>query len=85
MRFNYDEQKYLKRLSRYNWWSAYYDQEKKRYRRCYRASHSKPLKIQSNRKVRRFKNEIRNGNSYRRLFDYWWNYDWLIKDLCLKF
>ena len=33
------------------------------------------LKIQSNRKVRRFKKEIQNGNSYRRLFDYWWNYD----------
>lgn len=30
------------------------------------------LKKQSNRKVRRFRGEISSGNSYRKLFDYWW-------------
>lgn len=29
----------------------------------------------SNRKVRRFKGELGNGNKYRRLFDYWWELD----------
>jgi hypothetical protein len=26
----------------------------------------------SNRKVRRYKGEIGNGNHYRKIFDYWW-------------
>ena len=42
------------------------------YRRCYRGSRSKYLKNQSNRKIRRYKNEIKSGNNYRRIYDYWW-------------
>ena len=30
------------------------------------------LKRISNKKVRRFNGDISNGNSYRKLFDYWW-------------
>lgn len=30
------------------------------------------LKKQSNKKARRFRGNISNGNAYRRLFDYWW-------------
>lgn len=33
------------------------------------------LKTYSNRKVRRYKGDIRNGNSYRRHFDYAWELD----------
>lgn len=29
-------------------------------------------KNQSNRKVRRYNGEIHNGNSYRKLYEYWW-------------
>lgn len=30
------------------------------------------LKRESNKKVRRYKGDIHKGNSYRKLFDYWW-------------
>lgn len=33
------------------------------------------LKTYSNRKVRRYKGDIHNGNSYRRHFDYAWELD----------
>lgn len=30
------------------------------------------LKRESNKRVRRYKGDIHKGNSYRKLFDYWW-------------
>ena len=30
------------------------------------------LKRQSNKKVRRYKGQMPSGNSYRKIFDYWW-------------
>lgn len=46
------------------------------YRRAYRGNHKNSgsfyLKRQSNRMVRRYKDEIHKGGSYRKVFDYWW-------------
>ena len=42
------------------------------YKRLYRSKISKYLKNQTNRKLRRYKDEIKSGNQYRRLLDFWW-------------
>ena len=44
----------------------------RRYYRSNNASRFSFYKTYSNKKVRRYKDEIKNGNYYRRIFDYWW-------------
>ena len=51
---------------------------KERPLRRYRSSNALRFsfyKTHSNKKVRRYKGEIKNGNYYRRIFDYWWTID----------
>lgn len=47
--------------------------DKPYYKRCYIGSRTKYFKKYSNKKVRRYKGELQNGNSYRKVFDLWWN------------
>lgn len=45
------------------------------YKRIYRSNHSgnsKKMKVRSNRCIRRYKDEISKGGSYKKIFDYWW-------------
>ena len=70
----------LKKAAKYDTYSWYaYMKEgfdgKERPARYYRSSNALRFsffKTYSNRKVRRYKGEIKNGNYYRRIFDYWW-------------
>ena len=41
------------------------------YKRNYRGKSSKYFKKKSNRKIRRFKGELHNGNQCHRLYDFW--------------
>lgn len=43
------------------------------YKRLYRRHYSKYLKRQSNKKIRRYKGELHNGNMCHKLYDYWWD------------
>lgn len=43
------------------------------YTRQYRRHYSKYLKRQSNKKIRRYKGELHNGNMCHKLYDYWWD------------
>ena len=55
--------------------SVYFDIYKNRYVRMYRdKERSKFIKQRNNKKVRRYKEEIKNGNSYRRISEFWWEY-----------
>ena len=46
------------------------------YRRAYRGNHKNSAsfyyKRRANRMVRRYKDKIQKGGSYRKVFDYWW-------------
>lgn len=52
----------------------YIENPKPYYKRYYRDQRSKYLKRQSNKRVRRYKGELSNGNDYRRIYDFWWEY-----------
>lgn len=44
------------------------------YKRIYRSNHggsSKRLKVRSNKRIRRYKDEISKGGLYKKIFDYW--------------
>ena len=45
------------------------------YKRWYRGKRSTYLKQQSNKKIRRYKGELHNGNMAHKLFDFWWEFD----------
>ena len=45
--------------------------DKPYYTRCYIGSRTKYFKRYSNKKVRKYKGKIKNGNYYRRIYDYW--------------
>ena len=51
---------------------VWFDEEKNRYIRNYRGKRSPFLKRQSNKKIRRDKDNIYQKNKYRRVFDFWW-------------
>lgn len=51
---------------------AYY---KRQYHSCRRSNRYKFYKKYSNRIVRRYKSDLKNGGNYRRCFDYWWTID----------
>ena len=58
-----------KRLS--NNANAYFDSDKNR---IITYSYNKRLyKKHSNKKIRNYKDELSNGNVYKRIFDLWWN------------
>lgn len=42
------------------------------YKRLYRGKRSKYLKRQSNKKIRKYKRCLSDGNMYRKVFDFWW-------------
>lgn len=42
------------------------------YKRWYRGKRSKYLKRQSNKRIRRYKCDLPNGNQNHKLFDFWW-------------
>lgn len=44
------------------------------YKRVYRGQRSKFFKKLSNKRVRRYKEAINNGNNYRKIYDFWWEY-----------
>jgi hypothetical protein len=66
----------LKQLQDYAWHITYYDEDKKRYVRCYGGMKPKRDAKQASR--RRVRNRMKHleftfkGNEYRRLYDYWW-------------
>ena len=60
-------EKWDKELKRYITLDKHY------YKRCYIGSRTKYFKRYSNKKVRQYKGELHSGNSYRKVFDYWWN------------
>lgn len=48
------------------------------YRKCWRGCHHNRFRYWrrvSNRKVRRYRGDVHNGGSYRKIFDYWWTVD----------
>ncbi len=45
------------------------------YKETHRGKRSKCLKKMSNRKIRRYKGELKNGNMCHRVFDFWWELD----------
>lgn len=51
---------------------VWFDEDKNRYIRYYRGKRSPLLKRQSNKKIRRDKDNIYQKNKYRRVFDFWW-------------
>lgn len=64
-------------LSAYCRWgnglSDYDNPESAYIRHRHRSSRTTYFKRISNRKIRREKGFLYNGNAYRRVFDYWWN------------
>ena len=71
---NIENQKRLKKIA-FGWYKpgiAYYYEKENRYIKTNRGSHSKYIKKSCNRKVRRYKGEISNGNCYRKIEEYWW-------------
>ena len=54
---------------------AWFDERKGRYVRCYRPPHSKRLKNQCNRRVRRAKAEDVQNGRYKKVSDFWWTLD----------
>lgn len=61
---------YLKQYG--SWWTV--SNAKGYLRRCYVDENhiTKKLKRHSNKKVRKYKYGLKNGNYYRKVFDYWW-------------
>lgn len=53
--------------------AVYFSEKKQRYIRLYRGSRSSHLKGRNNRKVRRTE-DIPNGNGYRKVAEFWWEY-----------
>jgi hypothetical protein len=43
------------------------------YKRIYRGKRSRYYKKQSNKKIRKYRNEIHKGSSYKKVYDFWWN------------
>lgn len=63
----------IKKIKRYRYGKntisgVYYDKDKRRL--MWYSYHDKYLRKLSNRKVRRHREEIRSGSSYRKIFDY---------------
>lgn len=55
--------------------SVYFSDRKNRYVRLYRKqSLAKFIKHKNNKRVRRYKGEILNGNHYRKISEFWWEY-----------
>ena len=58
---------------------GYVKNPKPYYKRMYRDNHKggryKYYKKYANRCVRRYKGELHNGGSYKKVFDYWWTVD----------
>jgi hypothetical protein len=52
------------------------ENDKPYYKRLYKSKHANSVssyfKRYSNKKVRRYKNPISSGNTYRKIFDYWY-------------
>lgn len=87
---SYERNQRLKKLSRIPAGTYYKDEEwvknvglvkipKPYYIRYYRGNHKwsryRYYKKYSNRIVRRFGEDIQNGSSYKKCFDYWWTVD----------
>ena len=53
---------------------GYVENPKPYYKRWYRGKRSKYLKRLSNKRIRRYKNELYKGNQCHKLFDFWWEY-----------
>jgi hypothetical protein len=62
----------LKKLTNYNWWSAYYDEDAGYYKRCYLSGRKGFAKRCSNKKVRKELKFPLRGSGYKKCFDYWW-------------
>lgn len=64
---DYVDEEYIKDI-------GYVQLNKPYYKRIYRSNHggSKRLKSFSNRCVRRYKGDLQNGGSYKKIFDYWY-------------
>lgn len=55
--------------------AVYFDDRRGRYVRLYRdRERSRFIKHKNNKRVRRYQGEIRNGNHYRKISEFWWEY-----------
>lgn len=61
----YEDERWIRR-------QGYIPNPKPYYKRWYRGSHSKWLKRQSSKRIRRYKGELNNGWYCHKLFDFWW-------------
>lgn len=62
----------LKKLSLYTWWTTYHHEKENYYERCYVSGRKGYAKYCSKRRVRNNNNFALKGNSYRKLYDLWW-------------
>ena len=53
---------------------AYAENPKPYYKRLYRGQRSSYIKRRVSKKVRSYNGELHNGNMYRRVYDFWWEY-----------
>lgn len=65
------DQNKMNKLRKYGWWIV---SDKGLYKkRCYYSERKFIAKRITNKKIRKYKGEIGNGNCYRKIYDYWWN------------
>ena len=53
---------------------TYEENPKPYYKRLYRGQRSSYIKRRVSKKVRGYNGELHNGNMYRRVYDFWWEY-----------
>lgn len=53
---------------------TYAENPKPYYKRLYRGQRSSYIKRRVSKKVRGYNGELHNGNMYRRVYDFWWEY-----------
>lgn len=53
---------------------TYVENPKPYYKRLYRGQRSSYIKRRVSKRVRSYKGELHNGNMYRRVYDFWWEY-----------
>lgn len=54
---------------------CYVPNPKPYYKRRYRGHRSKILKQQSNKRIRRYKGELKNGWQCHKIYDFWWEWN----------
>ena len=73
---NVENQRRLKKLAyqhgSYKPGTVYYSKQLGRYIKTWRGSRSKFIKSQCNKRLRRYKGELKNGGQYKKATEFWW-------------